>query len=508
MDQQTNSKLKTDFLISNDAPLSHPIQTTLEPKFKKCNECKRRRKVYNRADQICYQCYKAKKVPLSGNKVIDDFIKYTLTNYCKKEGGMEFVPYDRFKDVEFIAEGGFSKIYKAIWIDGPINNWNEDDQKHNTYGTMTVALKELDKSENINSKELNELKIYYDFVLKWKPNKGSRSFNIKKDPDETNDYYLNLSYHNKVNIYYGITQNPITKNFMIIIKYYKSGDLTHYIADDFFSHSWVAKLKILQNIISGLKNIHDANIIHKDYHSGNIFYNGEIGDLGLSKSAIESLDDDNEIYGVIPYIAPEVLQKEKYTKASDIYSFSMIMWELMTGRKPFWDRSHDTELIIEISCGGLRPPIVTNAPEGYIELMKECWHSDPNKRPTATEIYEMIKDILWCNDGIFPSVIASSDIGPITNNPNAIYESRPLSAMIKSVELTRSLKIERSLYCQNNYKTFNGDKRKFDNSIEDTENNNDNGYLTRELEFDIEDNINPFKSNKNNYSTKEINFDI
>jgi hypothetical protein len=54
------------------------------------------------------------------------------------------------------------------------------------------------------------------------------------------------------------------------------------------------------------------------------------------------------------------------------------MWEFMTGRRPFWDRNHDIELIIDIS-DGLRPPIVTNAPESYIELMKECWNSDHNK---------------------------------------------------------------------------------------------------------------------------------
>ncbi|CAI2185306.1 16210_t:CDS:2 [Funneliformis geosporum] len=134
----------------------------------------------------------------------------------------------------------------------------------------------------------------------------------------------------------------------------------------------------LWDTASGLSGIHKKSIIHRDFHSGNILINNgwiSIGDLGLSKSATEA--DDNEIYGIIPYMAPEVLQGQTYTEKSDIYSFGMIMWECMTGRRPFWDRAHDTELIIDI-CDGLRPPIGDIvAPEGYIELMKECWDSDP-----------------------------------------------------------------------------------------------------------------------------------
>jgi serine/threonine protein kinase len=188
------------------------------------------------------------------------------------------------------------------------------------------------------------------------------------------DIYDNSSSY--VNQYYGITQDPITQDLIFIMPYYDS-DLTHYITKNFFNINWYHKLCRLIEIIKGLSKIHNVNIIHRDLHSGNILLNrfAKISDLGTSKSAAENDDNnDNEednIYGIIPYVAPEVLQGKKYTKASDIYSFGMIMWELMVGRRPFWDRNHNTELIIEI-CDGLRPPIVTNAPEGYIELMKEC----------------------------------------------------------------------------------------------------------------------------------------
>ncbi len=249
--------------------------------------------------------------------------------------------------------------------------------------------------------------------------------------------------------YFGITQDPITQDFMIIMKYYESGDLTHYITRRFFELSWHDRLDRLYGIINSLESIHDVNIIHRDYHSGNVFFDDNVaitGDLGISKSAVESSDDDNEIYGIIPYVAPEVLQGQKYTKASDIYSFSMIMWELMTGRRPFWGRCHDTDLIIEI-CDGLRPPIVTNAPIGYVELMQECWHPDPNERPTATEILPRTKNMANLESKNPTEIIQSSDIGPITiNNPGAIYRSRSLSTMIRSALSTRSLKSQSILY--------------------------------------------------------------
>ncbi|CAB4422039.1 unnamed protein product [Rhizophagus irregularis] len=382
----------------------------------------------------------------SGNKVVDDFIGTTLTDRPRK---MEFVPYGRFKDTKLIAEGGFSKIYNTTWIDGPISDWDDEIKMYKRFGETIVVLKELNNSKNATLKDLNELNIFHN-LMRLNNDCSSRIGLLKKDEDKY------------INTYYGITQHPVTQNFMIIMEYHKLGDLTHYIAKNFFNISWYDKLIILYNIIFGLKNIHDANIIHKDYHSGNIFldkstYSEDIfikkikkgesnikaitGDLGLS--AIEPSDDDDEIYGIIPFVAPEIFQGAKYTKASDIYSFGMIMWELMTGRRPFWDISHDTYLIIEI-CDGCRPPIITNAPEGYIELMNECWHSDPVKRPTDSYLLSKVKTMLDneiknCKNPT--KIIKSPDIGLVTtNNPGAIYKSRPLSEMIKSAENTINIK--------------------------------------------------------------------
>ncbi|CAB4428527.1 unnamed protein product [Rhizophagus irregularis] len=495
MKQPINYKCKLDFSLSNNTPLIQPTQTTVNSKYKKrkCNECNKRRKPLDESHQICHVCYKIKKVykyGSSGNKIIDDFIRYTQINLVQKNGKMEFVPYGQFKNVVFIAEGGFSEIYKATWIDGPVYNYiHKISIRSQNY---TVVLKKLNNSNNITSKKLNELKIFYELSSK-----------LKIGP---NDDFIGK--------YFGITQDPNSQDIMIIMPYYDLGDLTHYITKDFYNTRWRTKLEKLSDIARGLTQIHELNIIHRDFHSGNIFssqvqYAYEkyflnytaIGDLGISKSATES-GDDKENYGIIPYMAPEIFQEQKYTKASDIYSFGMIMWELMTGRRPFWDRNHDIELIINI-CDGLRPPIVTNAPKDYIELMKECWHSDPKKRPTATNIEERIRGI-WNNErSIETKIIESLDIGLITkNDPGAIYKSRPLSGMINSAMFlmnsrSQSINLEKA-------------KRRFEDDLIEDNNDNDGQSIKRKKLYEADDYITlDTDTNFNNgYITKEIKFDI
>src|SRR5215469_15475396 len=165
---------------------------------------------------------------------------------------------------------------------------------------------------------------------------------------------------------------------------------------------WQYKLQLLKNIILGLKIIHDSNLVHCDLHDGNVLisdnYESYIIDLGLCKPVEDSLQDEsNKNYGVLPYMAPEVLRNEPYTPASDIYSFSMIMWEFTSGVPPFNNKAHDHQLIIEI-CNEERPEIEINTPKCYVDLIKKCWDSDPSKRPTIGELEHIISQWLKCVD--------------------------------------------------------------------------------------------------------------
>ncbi|RHZ85940.1 hypothetical protein Glove_58g112 [Diversispora epigaea] len=137
----------------------------------------------------------------------------------------------------------------------------------------------------------------------------------------------------------------------------------------------------------GLAKIHETGLMHKDFHSGNIVNETKISsyitDFGLCKPVTEN--DPEKIYGVIPYMAPETLNRGEYTQASDIYSFGMIMYEVFTSYPPYYNVSHDKKLVISI-CNGHKPEIMCEIPQLLKDLMEKCWNIVPSNRPKAIEL--------------------------------------------------------------------------------------------------------------------------
>src|ERR1043165_1742787 len=139
------------------------------------------------------------------------------------------------------------------------------------------------------------------------------------------------------------------------MRYYEKGDLRKFLRN-ITSLTWKDKLNVLRNISFALTEIHKAGLLHRDLHPGNVYqrYNSRydiyvsyLGDLGLCTPANES-PNLSKVYGVLPYIAPEVLLNKPYTSKSDIYSFGIIMSELASGRLPFPTVPHDSDLVFKI----------------------------------------------------------------------------------------------------------------------------------------------------------------
>ncbi|GBC02588.1 hypothetical protein RclHR1_00470018 [Rhizophagus clarus] len=323
----------------------------------------------------CKQCQinflKTNFTNCSGNEKIDNFIEEMRLNInYYNDIIFEWIPYDQFSDIEKIGKGGFSTVYSAMWKDGPLKFDSLDKKELTRKSSRRVALKQLHNSQNFIDKFLNEAKKY-----------------------STHQTYKIFNAGDIINIF-GITQNPNTKDYVMVLQHAGGGDFINWININYEDFNWQNKMNILNRIIEGLEKIHFKQMFHRDFHPGNILFgngysyaNIYISDMGLCG---EVGSDESDIYGVMPYVAPEVLRGKPYTQAADIYSFGMIMYFVATGQQPFANCAHDELLLLKI-CNGIRPEInEQEAPKCYIDLMKKCWDSDPDNRPNATEISKMI----------------------------------------------------------------------------------------------------------------------
>ncbi len=180
------------------------------------------------------------------------------------------------------------------------------------------------------------------------------------------------------------------------MRYYESGDLYSYLDEAQGMLCWRDIVEMLWGISGGIEYIHESGLVHGNIHGGNLLVENEPDsvDSDIYISDIElycpvDKRNSNEIYGVLPYVDPEILKGHPPTKASDIYSFGIVMWTLSVGIRPWCDRPHDSKLASEI-CFGHRLEIIDGTPDIYIQLMKKCWHPDPSNRPTAPQLYDLL----------------------------------------------------------------------------------------------------------------------
>lgn len=363
-------------------------------KNEKCPNCQNYNTYYN----WCFDCEPDLTIQkwTSKNRKIDSFLKRFQIEIEYYSGMIEWIPFDRLKNIVIIGRGGFSTVFKATWSDGT----RKSDSSR--VPEKIVALKTL-----------NDLQEFANHAK----------------------CYLNYSYL-KI---YGLTQNNETNEYLMVFIYASNGNLNDYLRNNWNKLKWKNKIEILKYISDDLRNIHRANLIHADLHSGNILQHHLttfISDLGQTRKVNE---EKGKIYGVLPYIAPEVLWGKKFTQAADIYGFGIIMWELTTGQRPFDGYEFDIGLALRI-CNGLRPEFDEYVPECYVELASQCMDSDPEKRPTAGVIKDKIRQ--WKNSvGILKKFEEADKHKPqfFEQRPKNIYTSRLINTREISMKMSAEL---------------------------------------------------------------------
>ncbi|PKK74117.1 kinase-like protein [Rhizophagus irregularis] len=393
-----------------------------------CSECKQKRT----AVAWCKNCDIAILKEnfcnwTSGNSIIDKFIRDTQLSANENMDHLEWIEFDQFDLVENINKrGAFSSIYSAIWMEGPTWNLDEEAEVWNRNGPIKVILKRLDNSQSMSLEFINQLCKYHKCLQ-----------------------------NGALADCFGITKDP-TSCYMFVIRYYKNGNLYSYLDETMGILCWRDIVDMLWSISAGLHVIHEHNLVHGHLHGGNVLVENEmdsidtkITDTGLHGpfGPFDKQIPSQHVYGVIPFVAPEVFNGNTPTKESDIYSFGMIMWMLSAGVRPYHDKPHDSQLIQEI-CSGLRPNVISGTPPVFARLMLQCLDADPSKRPTASQLYEWLGNWVTaiCDDPDPSDLSNQFDVAEETkfanldklkfnNTPcheNAIYFSRPLDSIINN----------------------------------------------------------------------------
>ena len=119
--------------------------------------------ICEKCHQVCYAIHFQQNFAIwtSGNNDIDKFIQdaqLLMHNRYDIKYAIEWIPYDRFHNIKYIAKGGFGKVYSANWIDGCVDEWDYENQNWRRKDqNMYVALKSLNNSKNITIEFINEV---------------------------------------------------------------------------------------------------------------------------------------------------------------------------------------------------------------------------------------------------------------------------------------------------------------------------------------------------------------
>ncbi|XP_022772603.1 serine/threonine-protein kinase STY8-like isoform X2 [Durio zibethinus] len=154
-------------------------------------------------------------------------------------------------------------------------------------------------------------------------------------------------------------------------------------------------LKVAIDVSNGMSYLHQNRIMHRDLKAANLLMdeNGvvKVADFGVARVQAQSGVMTAET-GTYRWMAPEVIEHKPYDHKADVFSFGVVLWELLTGKLPY-ENLTPLQAALGVVQKGLRPAIPKHTHPKFVELLERCWQREPSLRPEFSEISDLLQEI-------------------------------------------------------------------------------------------------------------------
>ncbi|XAR59159.1 Non-specific serine/threonine protein kinase [Bertholletia excelsa] len=254
---------------------------------------------------------------------------------------------------------------------------------------------------------------------------GALAARLEKQFEREVTLLARLHHQNVIKFVAACRKPPV---FCIITEYLSEGSLRAYL------HKLEHKSLPLQKLIAialdvarGMEYIHSQGVIHRDLKPENVLINQDfhmkIADFGIAceEAHCDLLADDP---GTYRWMAPEMIKRKSYGRKVDVYSFGLILWEMIAGAIPYEDMT-PIQAAFAVVNKNLRPSIPKDCPPAMRALIEQCWSLQPEKRPEFWQVAKALEQ--------FESALAIHGTLNLVQNPPCRDEKKGLRPWIQKL---------------------------------------------------------------------------